>query len=423
MNRREKIIQKYGSWGAYEKSRRDTLRKNKLAKCETEEEKRILKGRWALQEFLSQNSDPSKIGEACSCVDCGKEFKAKKNQQALCNSCLNKRSRIISFGSLEKAYSSADLKAKKTRKEIYGDENFNNRDKCKETFQEKYGVDHVAQTKEHIKKIQDTKEAKYGDRGFVNSEKRKQTNLAKYGVESTASIPEVREKQYETKMKKYGNRFGDKKKADDTIRRNHDGLGYASEEIKRKAFETTVQKHGGIGTGSVSIQQRIKETTKENYGVDNYWKSEEHKKNLKENNPMFDSEVKDKCHQTLLEKYGTFFVKRVLYFEDLVFDSSWELYYYLYLRDHKIDFEYKPERILYGNGRHYYPDFKVNGIIEDVKGDFLLKEDGTLKDEEKQELFDRVGVKIIDREKLQKVFKYVDNKYGKDYVFSFRRTA
>ncbi|MDR2458395.1 MAG: hypothetical protein LBD41_08010 [Clostridiales Family XIII bacterium] len=92
------------------------------------------------------------------------------------------------FGSIEEAYRIIREKTKKTKKEKYGDENFNNKEKAKQTCLEIYGVENIQQNKE----IQ---------------EKTKQTNLKRYGVEYLAQNKEIQHKQLQTKLEKYGKNY------------------------------------------------------------------------------------------------------------------------------------------------------------------------------------------------------------------------
>ena len=47
--------------------------------------------------------------------------------------------------------------------------------------------------------------------------------------------------------------------------------------------------------------------------------------------------------------------------------------YYIYLKDHKIQFEYHKPNLLFvyyvnGHKKHYYPDFVVENEIQEIKG-------------------------------------------------------
>lgn len=74
-----------------------------------------------------------------------------------------------------------------TSQEKYGDKNFNNRNKCKETCIEKYGVEHHQQNKEISRKTVQTQCDRYG--GVFHPSKVKATNKFKYGCEYHYKIP------------------------------------------------------------------------------------------------------------------------------------------------------------------------------------------------------------------------------------------
>ena len=92
------------------------------------------------------------------------------------------------------------IKIKKSKKERYGDENYNNHNKYVETSIEKYGVNHPAKTQEHINKIKKGKKEKYGDENYNNVEKCKITKNERYGDENYNNY----NKYVKTSIEKYG---------------------------------------------------------------------------------------------------------------------------------------------------------------------------------------------------------------------------
>ena len=60
----------------------------------------------------------------------------------------------------------------------------------------------------HGKRNKATKLLKYGDPNYNNIEKNKQTTLDRYGVSSVLSLPDIRERIKETNLEKYGNEYG-----------------------------------------------------------------------------------------------------------------------------------------------------------------------------------------------------------------------
>lgn len=80
---------------------------------------------------------------------------------------------------------SCKKKQKETRFNLYGDSNFNNRDKSKDTCLLRYGVDNALKTPESLEKL-------------------RQTNLEKRGVEYAMQSENVKEKSKNTCNEKYG---------------------------------------------------------------------------------------------------------------------------------------------------------------------------------------------------------------------------
>jgi len=87
-------------------------------------------------------------------------------------------------------------KIKETKRERYNDENYNNREKCKQTYLERYGVEYISQLKEIKEKKEQTCLKNHGVKaGFANVEKRKHTCLKHFGVENPSQDFEIHKKQ------------------------------------------------------------------------------------------------------------------------------------------------------------------------------------------------------------------------------------
>lgn len=89
------------------------------------------------------------------------------------------------FDNPEEAIYQRNIKTKHTKQDKYGDENYNNRDKYKETCLDKYGVDCYCKTNDFI-------------------DKRKSTYQQNYGVDSPAKAEAVRKKMQNTCFERYG---------------------------------------------------------------------------------------------------------------------------------------------------------------------------------------------------------------------------
>ena len=114
------------------------------------------------------------------CTECGK-LKTQKlvfiNENLLCRCCntsLNifKKLGVRNVFQLE----SVKTKCKQTKKEKYGNENYNNMTKCKETCEKMYGGIGFA-SKELMKKSKETNKLRHGSENYNNPDKNKETCL------------------------------------------------------------------------------------------------------------------------------------------------------------------------------------------------------------------------------------------------------
>lgn len=109
--------------------------------------------------------------------------------------------------------------------------------------------------------------------------------------------------------------------------------------------------------------------------------------------------------------------------DGIKFDSSWELAYYIYLRDYGIPFEYHPDiSFPYkfneddDNFHLYYPDFKVHGKYVEIKSDYLAES----KDRVKIDFLMDLGVDVITKDDIKPFLDYVKNKYGEYFLYKCR---
>lgn len=98
-------------------------------------------------------------------------------------------------------------KTKETKKNKYGDENFNNIEKVKKTKEKKYGSD----TYNNIEKVKETNKQKYGVENVFSSEtvkeKSKNTNISKLGVRHPSKSNAVKSKKKDKYIKKLKQKF------------------------------------------------------------------------------------------------------------------------------------------------------------------------------------------------------------------------
>lgn len=103
-------------------------------------------------------------------------------QLALSEASLRKRRQSATY-THEKRIAANEL-SKQTKLSRYGDENYNNRVKYKNTCLEKYGVENAFQNDIIKEKSSQTKLFKYNNSNYTNREKAAQTNLERYGAET-----------------------------------------------------------------------------------------------------------------------------------------------------------------------------------------------------------------------------------------------
>lgn len=115
-------------------------------------------------------------------------------------------------------------------------------------------------------------------------------------------------------------------------------------------------------------------------------------------------------------------------YNDIFFDSSWELAYYIWLTDNNIPFQYHPEikfEYTYNNKKHYYfVDFYVNNEYQELKGpqffdenkNFINPYDRNLDElyKEKYKCMLNNNIKII--LDCKQYIKYVHKTYGKNFI-------
>lgn len=139
------------------------------------------------------------------------------------------------------------------------------------------------------------------------------------------------------------------------------------------------------------------------------------------------NELNEKFFKTCIERYGKYVFTTNYVYNNIHFHSSWELAYYIWLRDHNIKFEYQLEPILYevnGIKKKYIIDFKVNDTLIEIKNDYLLRKLKSGEDEKlksKYECMLKNNVKILTDDDIKPYLKYIDEKYGKNYLKQFKR--
>lgn len=155
-----------------------------------------------------------------------------------------------------------------------------------------------------------------------------------------------------------------------------------------KTCKTKYTKKLEHGDENWTNRPKAEQTCLNNYGV---------------RHPMMTRDVQKKCGKK--KKY-----------DGILFDSGWEIAYYIWLKDNHRIFKYHPKTIKYydnmGKERRYFPDFEVEGKLIEIKNERLIKE----MSEEKRKCLEQNNVELLTRTDLKEVFDYVKQTYGYDYL-------
>lgn len=161
------------------------------------------------------------------------------------------------------------------------------------------------------------------------------------------------------------------------------------------------------------VKEKIKATNLKKYGYEYYSQTEDYKNGL-------------------FEKYGTYHapIKRYFY-NNKYLDSFPELCLYIYCLENNIPIIREPIELIFefeGKSYHYYPDFKINEELIEIKGSQFLTENGNWHnpyDHTLDELFEAKhrcalenNVKILYNQDYQKyIDRFNENGYRKeDYL-------
>lgn len=230
-----------------------------------------------------------------------------------------------------------------------------------------------------VDKIKATKLKNFGDPNYNGIEKTKATNLIKYGSEFVLTSKHGKDKIRETSLERYG--CEDPRSSDEC----------------QKHREATIKKTGVSGrfhTNEWNAAMTKKYGTTIPYQVESI--KEKGLKtlqiNFKDDNikaPIQIPSIKRKIESTNMEKYGHRCsmmnedvrkrVKRKYELDGISFDSKSELEFYKYAKSLGYIVEREPISIKYiddlGIEHLYFPDFRINGKLYEVKADYFLNGD------------------------------------------------
>lgn len=258
------------------------------------------------------------------------------------------------------------------------------------------------------------------EKARTRKEKASDTLKKNYGVTNPSFSPVIKEKISKNLSKKW-EESGEEilKKRIDTNNKRF-GYDYASQnpEITRKGLEVQRSRNNGYLGWEDPIKQKASEKA------------------------AHTEEANNKRVQTMVKKFNSSTVVQNLensnhlkgyIYKGIRFDSSWELALYIYLEDNNRQFIYHPGVYFeYEDEENFqkhtcWPDFLIEGQFYELKGDQFFNE----KDEPfnkytrkfwwgKYNALTRNNVKILRLEDIKTYLRYVNDKYGKTYLKSFK---
>lgn len=203
---------------------------------------------------------------------------------------------------------------------------------------------------------------------------RKKLFTERYGGPSPFCSPEIQKKAFDNNRANHGGILAcqtpETKEKIKNVCLEKFGLPYAySAEIKEKARQTAYKHYGVYETFlRPGFREIRKKAMLEKYGVEYYTQ---------------DPEWAERSFKKFYEETGRKGTAKGYSYDGHNFDSSWELAYYIWLRDNKRNFEVHPGKLQYkdkNNQIHnYYPDFKVDDKYIEIKGDHFFDKDGNPK--------------------------------------------
>lgn len=265
--------------------------------------------------------------------------------------------------------------SKKTCLERYGDENYSNREKFKQTIQNNIKNDpnwrknvtekfnktfnkHKNEDPDFLNKIKEkskkTKKERYGDEYYKNNDKIRQYYLENFGVTWPSQLKTVKEKVKETCKQRYGVEYVMQLKT-----------------TKEKRIQTYVKKYGVDNPSKLkSNRDKAKQTTKERYGDENYRNIKKQKQtitNKKLNDKNYIQNIINKRKKTCLEKYGAISPLAKNCGVNSISKLSLRVKNILDKNNIKYTIEYK---IQSDEGKNRFYDFKINNNILEINGDY-----------------------------------------------------
>ena len=223
---------------------------------------------------------------------------------------------------------------------------------------------------------------------------------------------------------------------------NGQGTGFQINGVKEKAEITILSKYNVDNVLKLyETHQKSKETKRKLYNDENYNNKEKAKitKYKLYGDEKYNN--REKAKTTYFNKTGYYSPltnpevkskqKQKYIYNEICFDSSWELAYYIWLNDNNIKFKYQPNTPFkyYVNDieKLYFPDFLINQQYYELKGNQFFNENNQLinpfnntLDMEKYQCMLDNNVIILRYDDIKPILNYIKEKYGKDYLKQFK---
>lgn len=275
------------------------------------------------------------------------------------------------------------------------------RDKQKETYNK-----HKKENKNFVKNIVNKRKETYKNKtGYENPNQNpiiqkqiKKTNKKKYGFETPLLNEKIKNKIKTTKKERYNDEnYTNREQASKSLQKHFSNADLKKETLN-KTIKTNKEKYNcSWGLQNDNIKQKAIETWKQTLGVTHPSKS-------------------NKIRRKQQSKYT---------YENKNFDSSWELAFYIYLKDKNVRFEFQTVSIDYywkgDNKMHtYHVDFKVFNTLIEIKSPYLYNKMLIKNTKENAKLNCMLNNKVKIITNCKKYINYVKTKYGSNYLKSFR---
>ena len=250
-----------------------------------------------------------------------------------------------------------------------------------------------------MEKAAATKKERYGDENFNNRKKAKETCLKKFGVEVNSMGDEWKENM----RKMWGGKTTEEKIEISRKIKNTLKLRYGDENFnnRKKAFSTCLQKYGDPHFTNI---EKWKET----------WQSR---------SPEYKASIRKKKQKKFT-------------FEGEQFDSSWELAVWIWAKDHNNYIKREPVSFTYNFENRdylYFPDFEIEKdgkkFLVEIKGGYFFENGKMINpyDRTQDDLYEAKhqcglinGVVFWTQKDVSFAINYIQYKYGKGYLRSFR---